>query len=90
MSEKKKFTGRDIISASEIGQFHFCSISWFLQKCGYKPISPSLKTGLEKHKKYGDILDITKNKNRKSRLYAIFGYILLIIASFFLFYEVFL
>jgi hypothetical protein len=39
----------DVISASEIGQYHFCSKAWHLQRCGYEPKSPMLEIGTKKH-----------------------------------------
>ena len=47
----------DILNASEIAQYYFCSQSWFLQKIGHKPISPKLELGIKKHKKLGSALE---------------------------------
>jgi len=70
----------EIISASEIGQYQFCSISWFLQKCGYKPESSMLSIGLKKHTKLGEIIDFTQSNIKKSKLLSYIGYLILIIS----------
>jgi len=79
-----------IINASEIGQFFFCSISWYLQKYGNKPISKFLEKGKLKHLEYGNMV---KNKNlyaKRSRILANIGYILLIFAILTILNEVIL
>lgn len=49
------------IRASEIGQYYFCSMAWYLQRRGIKPESPHILNGLEKH----DAIDISLNKIEK-------------------------
>jgi len=89
MGQKKYlFKENDVISASEIGQYHFCSISWFLQRCGYTPQSPSLNIGLKKHKRIGNIIDNIQVREKKSRLISIIGYCLLFLAIVILLFEV--
>lgn len=80
----------DIISASEIGQYYFCSTSWYLQKCGYIPDSPFLKTGSKKHEKLGDIIDKTQNKTRNYRIVGTIGYLLLLSTVLIFLFEVIL
>ncbi len=80
----------DIISASEIGQYHFCSIAWYLKKCGYQPESPLLDVGTMEHEKLGKILDIVQTNIRKSKSIAIVGYLLLFLAVLILISEVIL
>jgi len=79
---------RLIISASEIGQYHFCSIAWYLQKCGYKPKSQSLELGLEQHKKIGETIDYVNKKMIKSKIIALLGYIILFFSLLILIFEV--
>ena len=43
--EKTHSNKSDIIRASEIGQYQYCSISWKLQKNGYRPNSLYLNKG---------------------------------------------
>lgn len=80
----------DIISASEIGQYHYCSIAWYLQKCGYEPKSPLLDIGIKKHVELGKVIDYTQTNIRKSKLFAIVGYLLLIATVLIIIFEVIL
>ena len=92
MGSKKGENPRDsdLISASEIGQFHFCSMSWYLHKCGYKPKSPMLDTGIKKHVDLGDFIDNTQKNMRQSRFLAVIGYLLLTVAILIFLFEVIL
>jgi len=54
MNSGKEYKYR--ISASEIAQFHFCPMSWYLWKQGFSPASIHLKSGKMKHKKIGHLL----------------------------------
>ena len=80
----------DIISASEIGQYHYCSIAWYLQRCGYEPKSPLLDIGIKKHVELGKVIDYTQTNIRKSKLFAIVGYLLLIATVLIIIFEVIL
>jgi hypothetical protein len=73
------FKDKDIISASEIGQYHYCSVSWYLQKCGYEPKSPMLDIGTKKHIELGKVMDHAQANIKKCRAFAIVGYLLLIL-----------
>jgi hypothetical protein len=87
-SKQTRFKGSNIISASEIGQYCYCSISWYLQKCGYKPESHFLDLGKERHVKLGRIIYHTQVTTKKSRFFSIVGYFLLIIAILIIIYGV--
>ena len=90
MDDKKQtcFRRDDVISASEIGQYHFCPMSWYLQRCGYKPKSESLSVGKDKHVELGRIMYYTEKNIKKSKILASAGYFLLAIAILFLIFEV--
>jgi hypothetical protein len=77
--QKTSFNETDVISASEIGQYHFCSFAWYLQKCGYEPISPMLEIGAKKHIELGNVMDFVQKNAKKSIGLAIVGYLLLLI-----------
>ena len=79
-----------VISASEIGQYHYCSMSWILQRSGYKPISKKLNIGREKHLKLGDTIDNIHVNIKYSRIISRIGLIFLIIGFLFFIFEVFL
>ena len=70
----------DILSASEIGQYHFCSVAWYLQRCGYEPESPMLDIGTKKHAELGRIMDQSETKRKKGNIIGFVGYIILISA----------
>jgi hypothetical protein len=83
-------TKHDIISASEIGQYVYCSKSWYLQKCGYQPQSPRLEEGIQHHVTLGDTIDSMHHKTTVSWRLALLGLILLLLALLSIFYEVIL
>lgn len=90
MSAHKPGRDNKIISASEIGQYHFCSIAWYLQKQGYQPQSPLLESGKKKHVEHGNVIDKVEKLSKRSKVVAITGYLLLALAIFLLFFEVIL
>lgn len=88
MRTQQASLSKDIISASEIGQYHYCSVAWYLQKCGYKPDSKLLDIGTKKHIQYGDIIDETELDIKRSKLFTTAGYLLLTISILILLFEV--
>lgn len=88
--DRKKQFSKDIINASEIGQFYFCSVSWFLQRKGFKPESKNLDIGIDKHKKLGDIIDKTEAYDKRSKLFFMLGVFLVITAIILHLFEVIL
>ena len=87
-NRKIKISENNIISASEIGQYYFCSNAWFLQKCGFKPISSNLDIGIKKHDELGKIIINSEKEIKKSNIFVLLGIILFIISLLFLFFEV--
>lgn len=87
-TKKDRFKRTDFINASEIGQYHYCSMAWYLQRCGYKPESPLLDVGTKKHGELGEIIDYSQMNAKKSRAFAIVGYLLLIAAILVVLFEV--
>ena len=92
MGSKKHITFKDtdVINASEIGQYHYCSIAWYLQRCGYEPKSPMLDIGAKKHNELGRIIDQTQIYAKKCRVIAIVGYLTLIFGLLILVFGVIL
>jgi len=84
------FKDTTIIKASEIGQYCYCSIAWYLQKCGYEPKSPMLQIGIKKHEDLGKIIELTQKSSKKSKVFAIVGYSILIFGLLIFLFEVFL
>ncbi|MFH1100435.1 MAG: hypothetical protein V1726_00155 [Methanobacteriota archaeon] len=79
-----------VLSASEIGQYIYCSTSWYLQRCGYTPESESLQQGKTLHTELGETLDDLQKQIRRSRWYALIGLLILLLLSFILVAEVIL
>ena len=79
-----------IIYASEIGQYHYCQVSWYLQKCGYKPNSPYLKKGESKHHSLGRILISVEKQNSRSKILSYLGIFCLLFSLIFFIVEVIL
>jgi hypothetical protein len=90
MQQNKSRLSKKLISASEIGQYNYCSVAWFLHRCGYEPLSESLEVGAKAHVELGNILDYTKQNTQKSKILSYIGYILLIIGGLFFLFEVIL
>ena len=88
--KKTQFCESDILSASEIGQYYYCPVAWYLKKCGYESKSPFLEIGIKKHVKHGDVIDYTHINEKKSKFLATTGYILLIFALIIAIFEVIL
>lgn len=87
-NKKPPLSKSNIIKASEIGQYKFCSISWKLQKSGFKPNSPSLKKGKKIHESHGFVIEHIENMLTKSKILTLLGYFILFIASFIILFEV--
>lgn len=84
------FSGKEIISASEIGQYQYCSIAWYLQKCGYQPKSHMLDVGRKKHKEQGKIINYAQLNIKKSNRLASIGYLMLFLGVLIFIFEVIL
>ena len=78
----------DVINASEIGQYAYCSVAWFLQRCGHEPDSPLLEVGKKIHIDLGNTIDDIQVEMRRSRMFARIGYLLLIVAIIVFLFEV--
>ena len=90
MRNEEKIDRNNVISASEIGQYYYCSIAWHLQKQGFKPDSELLETGQKKHDKLGYLINNIERKMVKSRILALIGYIVLFVSILILIFEVLL
>ncbi len=80
----------NVLRASEIGQYMYCSIAWYLQRCGYEPDSPLLDAGKKIHVDLGNTIDDIQDEIRRSRRYGLLGCLLLIVAIVGILYEVIL
>jgi hypothetical protein len=66
-----------VITASEIGQYTYCSNAWYLHRCGYEPQSPALETGTQAHTALGDTMDDLQRRHRRATRVLAAGLILL-------------
>ena len=86
----KEQSRKPVLKASEIGQFTYCSVAWYLQRQGYKPESPLLDRGLEKHIDLGDKIDsVTEVERTSQRLFFAACCLLLVAGVVFLLWLVF-
>jgi len=77
-----------VLRASEIGQYMYCSIAWYLQRCGYQPDSPLLDVGKKIHVNLGNTIDDIQDEMKNSRRYALLGCLFLIVAIIGILYGV--
>jgi hypothetical protein len=80
MGKRSLVKKTDVLSASEIGQYIYCSCAWQLQRCGYEPESPFLEVGKQVHVAMGDKIDGLEGKMRYSRLLVFLGFVVLCVA----------
>jgi len=88
MGKRTKSSATDVLSASEIGQYLYCSRAWQLHRMGYKPESPFLEPGKQAHVALGNQLDSLETRLRSSRWYAAIGLALLFLSILLLLFEV--
>jgi len=74
-----KFDKSSTIKSSEIGQHEYCSIGWYLQRCGYKPRSKDLDKGLKVHADLGNKITSALGYEKTSRKTLYLGLGLLVI-----------
>ena len=86
----KSNSNSKIISASEVGQYTYCPISWYLQRVGYRPDSKMLDIGKKAHEIYGNNIDSIEVIQRHSHKFVSFGLLLLILSIILFIMEAFL
>ena len=67
MVKERNFRSSTVIRASEIGQYSYCSMSWYLQRCGFKPDSPMLDVGKKAHVDLGNTINSIQNELKISK-----------------------
>jgi CRISPR/Cas system-associated exonuclease Cas4 (RecB family) len=78
----------NVLSASEIGQFMYCSYAWYLHRCGYEPDSPFLEPGKQAHVDLGNKIDTLETRMQYSRWIILIGIVALLLAFLFFFFGV--
>ncbi|MDD4162031.1 MAG: hypothetical protein PHW87_06065 [Methanothrix sp.] len=76
----KRNNGSKPISASEISQYVYCPVSWYLKRSGVKPQSGGLKTGIVEHKKAGGRLILLERREKAAGIFRLLGYLSAIVA----------
>jgi len=76
---KKQCNTSNIIRSSEIGQYLYCSMAWYLQRCGYQPESIKLYEGTQKHIMFGNSINTIQHKMKRSHQYALLSLLFFII-----------
>ncbi len=69
---------KHLIKASEVSQYHFCPISWILQRQGYTPEEEKTRSGKEKHILLGKEIDIIQRETNIVMHLRIMGVFLLL------------
>ena len=77
MGKRTKSNIADVLSASEIGQYLYCSRAWQLHRMGYEPESPFLEPGKQAHVMLGNQLDHLETRLWSSRWLTVIGIALL-------------
>jgi hypothetical protein len=90
MGKQTLLKTNDVISASEIGEFTYCSNSWLLHRRGFKAESPNIDAGKKFHHDLGTKIDSINKTEQTSGKIQIFGYVLLVVAIIIILLEVFL
>jgi len=76
----KRANNSDVITASEIAQYAYCPISWYLKRSGCKPNTPGMVVGLKKHAKVGEEISLVHRKEMASRHFGWLGFLAFIVA----------
>jgi len=74
-----KFDKNKTIKSSEIGQHEYCSVGWYLRRCGYNPSSKDLDKGLKAHVDLGNKITSALGYEKISRKTLYLGLGLLVI-----------
>ena len=87
-NNNSKYYKYQIISASEIGQYIFCSISWKLQKKGFIPKKKYIKRGEKAHIYHGKTIGNIEKLSISLKLIILITSILLFLALLFIIFGV--
>lgn len=90
MGKQKIKNNTDILSASEIGQYQYCSFAWLLQRYGYEHETPFLESGKQIHISLGETINRFEKKIHYAKWYTILGIVVLCIGLLLFLLEVIL
>jgi CRISPR/Cas system-associated exonuclease Cas4 (RecB family) len=70
----------EVIAASEISQYVYCPVSWYLKRAGVPPRSPNLARGIREHIGAGKRLSLLQKKENSSRAFRLLEYFSVLVA----------
>ena len=77
----KRENGSKAITASEISQYVYCPVSWYLRRSGVQPQSAGLKRGIGEHKKAGSRLVLLERREREAGIFRWLGALSFVLAA---------
>ncbi|MDD4093548.1 MAG: hypothetical protein PHF94_02910 [Methanothrix sp.] len=76
----KRKSGSRTITASEISQYVYCPVSWYLKRSGVQPYSAGLKRGRDEHERAGGRLTVLKKREAAASVFRWMGSLLALAA----------
>ena len=76
----KRPNNSNVITASEIAQYAYCPVSWYLKRSGCRPNTLGMVAGIEKHAKVGEKISLVQRKEIASRHFGWLGFLAFIAA----------
>jgi hypothetical protein len=76
----KRPNNSDVITASEMAQYAYCPISWYLKRSGCQPNTSGMVAGIKKHAKVGEKISLVQRKETASRHFGWLGFLAFIVA----------
>lgn len=76
----KRTNKSEVIAASEISQYVYCPVSWYLKRMGAPARSPYLERGIREHIGAGKRLSLLEKKDKSSRAFRLLEYSSLLFA----------
>jgi CRISPR/Cas system-associated exonuclease Cas4 (RecB family) len=70
----------EVIAASEISQYVYCPVSWYLKRTGAPPRSPNLARGIREHIGAGKRLSLLQKRENSSRAFRLLEYFSVLVA----------
>ena len=78
------------IRASEIAEYYFCPVAWFLYRQGYKPEEKIFENGYRKHVKLGETIDKVDRQIKAAVILEVIGIFLILTAGILILGEILL
>ena len=72
---------RRVINASEVGEFVYCPMAWYLKRCGEVPRGPRLDEGVAFHEQHETTVSLSAHLQKMGVRVSLIGLILLIVLA---------